>query len=920
MKYSTRPFELLLTRFIARQTKKIEALINAFVNDATTQTMRFNPSADEDFYFRNYPALSKTVDKLLRDLSVKMTDTIKSGCEWSWDLANVKNDNMLKKVLGSIGESLVPLGAVERWGQKNLPALEAFEKRRIGGMGLSDKVWAYTKGIKGDLELALDLGIGEGVSADKMSRSVRQYLQNPDRLFRRVRDEKGVLHLSKSAANYHPGQGVYRSAYKNAVRLTATETNMAYRTADNERMNQLEFILGYEVHLSDNHTCLDSQGVPRPFYDICDELQGKYPKSFVFTGWHPNCYDDKSEVYTSAGWKLFKDVSADDKILTINPHSFDLEYSGYTCKIKSLYNGPMEHFYNRSYDQLVTPDHEVLCLKKDSLIPIFKRVRAKRCGKTQPIYRSSEWVGRHIDSVKVGNITVPFSLYAEFMGYWLSDGSLGHKWEIGIAQQDEHREAIYNCITNLGMSPRYNGGKVEFNSEDWYIYLQQFGTCASKYIPNAIKEAEPWQIKIFLDAFISCDGHIRKSRAFVGNRGKVCEPKEDERIYFTSSKRMADDLGELILKIGRRPSFRIGSKAGTETKFKNGVYTSNYDSWVITECRSKTATQYYKEEIPYNGWVYDLVLEKNATMYIRRNGKCFWGSNCRCYITTILPDEDEFINYVAAMDENGVSSYKLEGEITDIPPQMKNWLIDNEERIMRAKSLPYFIKDNPEIAPTDEIADKIDYEQLKGDLQSQERSGIAKDISIYEREAAHARRLAEKAGPDVQEIAETIATDNGGFCTDINYKSEASMVRKALVEGINPAYLKDTVRTTIIVDADHIENALAKLKEQPEFLRLKVQKPDNFLGYSGNIVNISAKGGVVAEIQVNTAKMIYAKERPEDAKRILGDALWKKIAKEVGIEGGLGHYYYEKARVLERGSKEYLYWEKLSKEYYRHFR
>lgn len=291
MKYSPRPFERLLTRFIARQTKIIEQLINQFVSDATMQTTRVLPQKTEgDFFFRDYPALSRQIDTLLRGLSSRLTRTIQAGCEWSWDLANAKNDNMLSKVLDSIGRERVQLKALERWNQKNLPALEAFEKRRIGGMGLSDKVWAYTKGIKGDLELALDLGIGQGMSADRLSRVVREYLKEPNRLYRRVRDEKGVLRLSKSAANYHPGQGVYRSSYKNAVRLTATETNMAYRSADNERMNQMEWILGFEVHISDtNHTCLDSHGVPQPFYDICDELQGRYPKWFRFVGWHPNC-------------------------------------------------------------------------------------------------------------------------------------------------------------------------------------------------------------------------------------------------------------------------------------------------------------------------------------------------------------------------------------------------------------------------------------------------------------------------------------------------------------------------------------------------------------------------------------------------------------------------------------------------------
>ena len=134
------------------------------------------------------------------------------------------------------------------------------------------------------MELALDIGIGEGRSAAELSRDVRRYLNHPERLFRRVRDKHGNLVLSQAAKAFNPGQGVYRSSFKNARRLTATETNMAYRKADNERWQQLFFVVGFEVKLSNNHSI---NGVP--FTDICDELAGKYPKTFVFTGWHPLC-------------------------------------------------------------------------------------------------------------------------------------------------------------------------------------------------------------------------------------------------------------------------------------------------------------------------------------------------------------------------------------------------------------------------------------------------------------------------------------------------------------------------------------------------------------------------------------------------------------------------------------------------------
>ena len=129
------------------------------------------------------------------------------------------------------------------------------------------------------MELALSVSLGRGDSAATVSRHVRQYLQEPDRLFRRVRDEKGNLKLSKRAAAYHPGRGEYRSSYKNAMRLARTETNMAYRAADNERRQQHPWIIGVEVKRSKHKfPC-----------KICERLTGRYPKDFKFVGWHPQC-------------------------------------------------------------------------------------------------------------------------------------------------------------------------------------------------------------------------------------------------------------------------------------------------------------------------------------------------------------------------------------------------------------------------------------------------------------------------------------------------------------------------------------------------------------------------------------------------------------------------------------------------------
>ena len=192
---------------------------------------------------------------------------------------------------------------------------DAFIARKENGLSLSDRVWRYTEGFKTEMEMGLDLGIRAGKSADQISRDLRQYLQHPDMLFRRVRDEHGILHLSQRAKAFHPGQGVYRSSYLNARRLAVTETNAAYRTADHERWQNLDFVVGIEIHLSGNHTCKGRDGKQHAFTDICDELAGRYPKDFKFTGWHPHC-----RCYATTVLKTPEEMDADTaKILDGEP-------------------------------------------------------------------------------------------------------------------------------------------------------------------------------------------------------------------------------------------------------------------------------------------------------------------------------------------------------------------------------------------------------------------------------------------------------------------------------------------------------------------------------------------------------------------------------------------------------------------------
>ena len=246
----------------------------------------FQPDTSKPFNFDDYPRTKKAAQQVTTELARKIEGVVLKGTAAEWKAACDKNDAFLNSILRT--SRLTPEEA-QQYQARNLEALQTFQQRKVEGLGLSQRVWKYVGDIKETIELGIDVGLGEGRSAQQLSRDLRECLQEPNRLFRRVRDKYGNLQLSRAARLYHPGQGVYRSSAKNAMRLARTEVNMAYREAEFLRWQQLDFVVGFRVMLSNNHTVLDSKGKPQPLVDICDDLAGDYPKTFRFEGWHPQC-------------------------------------------------------------------------------------------------------------------------------------------------------------------------------------------------------------------------------------------------------------------------------------------------------------------------------------------------------------------------------------------------------------------------------------------------------------------------------------------------------------------------------------------------------------------------------------------------------------------------------------------------------
>lgn len=363
-------------------------------------------------------------------------------------------------------------------------------------------------------------------------------------------------------------------------------------------------------------------------------------KPTIITAVHPFCYDDKVEVLTNKGWKFFKDLDKTELFLSINPETGEGEYVPAVAWINQYYEGDMVYRKSKCFDLANTPNHVHVGRKHGQKhISLVNESDIK--DNFSFLSYIPSWKGIDTPFIVIDNKKYDTNLFCEFLGYYLSEGSFT-EWgdknrtiprrRVNISQKkSEAKEKIIKCCRALFKNVIVTKERIEFNlnkenDKDLIHIIRSFGHAHEKYVPDFIKELSPKYIKIFLDAFLLGDGTVHRGVLYDGYQ---CKP---QRIYSTSSVKLKDDLGELLLKVGKCPSFKNRGKSIYHCKKQKKDYLARYDQWNVAELNSKYRYgKVMKKEIkPYKGFIYDVELEKNHTLVVRRNDNVCVSGNCRC--------------------------------------------------------------------------------------------------------------------------------------------------------------------------------------------------------------------------------------------------------------------------------------------------
>lgn len=265
--------------------------------------------SDALFNFANFPVFKARLDEIFNDYFQNSMLCYKSGITSGVSLA-YSHDN---DALGQF--SVLTDKALETARKTAAATFIANRLNAKNGLNLAQSVWNYCQQTKAEFEMAMSNviadGLEKGTSAEEVGRRIRQYLNNPDMMYRRYHTVKVLKNgQKKDVVTWrrkriidgrvrfveepleHVGQGVYRSARKNALRVARTEINAAYHKARNGRWANEPFVIGQHIHISPQHD-------PDEDADICDELEGYYPKDFDWDSWHSQCMCTSDPVVIS---------------------------------------------------------------------------------------------------------------------------------------------------------------------------------------------------------------------------------------------------------------------------------------------------------------------------------------------------------------------------------------------------------------------------------------------------------------------------------------------------------------------------------------------------------------------------------------------------------------------------------------------
>jgi len=229
--------------------------------------------------------------------------------------------------------------------------------------------------------------------------------------------------------------------------------------------------------------------------------------------------------------------------------------------------------------------------------------------------------------------TFPAAPFLRFLGYYLSEGHIGSDGQICLTQNPGPvYEKMWKAVQEMGLHPYVAPSKpnvIVTRCRQLQAWLQQLGLSHEKHVPERVKQLSPTLLSGFLEAYIEGDGSVHAANG--------------HRVIYTTSRRMADDLQEVLLKTGVSANIRVDDRVGLAHVVGGSPVISRHPCYIVSihqpssaaplvNAGRKSSSRYWNEDgyhdrmTTYAGRVY-CVKTENGLLFVRRSGKVVVSGN-----------------------------------------------------------------------------------------------------------------------------------------------------------------------------------------------------------------------------------------------------------------------------------------------------
>ena len=347
----------------------------------------------------------------------------------------------------------------------------------------------------------------------------------------------------------------------------------------------------------------------------------------------------QTEIMTSDGWKLFKDLEKTDFVATMRKSDHVFEWQQPTHITEEHYDGGMVHFKARSVDCLVTPNHGMWtrvseCATYRRLDPSEMEYPTKSHGRLNTEWHrkdaidivneysrqkwqftqvSSGWEGTTPETVAIppresknpgiksyhfGD--VPIDDIAELIAWYVTEGH-ARKYYVQLSQYEDVNPESYSAMIDLAerLGCNYGTSKrgITIHSGELADFLK--AECghlsAHKYLPKWLKDCDTSILELVFETMLRGDGWHTTTQ--IG--------------YRSISKQLLEDFSEIAIKLGYKITFNR---------------TKTNDSVNVTSVQATPTVNTMPSIVHYSGRVYCCEVP-NGLILVRRNGKTLWTHN-----------------------------------------------------------------------------------------------------------------------------------------------------------------------------------------------------------------------------------------------------------------------------------------------------